>query len=314
MKLNSVCVLGGTGFVGRHLVARLAEHGYRVRVLSRHPQRHRDLLVNPGVELVSCNIHDVQQLTAQFKGLDAAINLVGILNERRDGDFRRVHVDLVDKVADACRNNRVTRLLHMSALNASATEGPSLYLTTKGEGANRAHSQAGLKVTSFRPSVIFGPDDSFFNRFAALLRVTPGIFPLACPDTRFAPVYVGDVAEAFCTALDDKSTWGKRYELCGPKAYTLKALVEYTAGQLGLRRWVIGLNPGLSRLQARILGLAPGKPFSYDNYLSLQRDSVCTENGLGLLGIEPTAVEAVVPLSLARQGQRQRYNRLRKIY
>jgi NADH dehydrogenase len=206
------------------------------------------------------------------------------------------------------------RMLNMSALNADPTESHSRYLRTKGAGEKNAHSgdYQGLMVTSFRPSVIFGPDDSFFNRFATLLKLTPAAFPLACPNSRFAPVYVGDVAEAFCLALEDATTFGQCLELCGPTSYTLKQLVEYTRDTLGLQRIIIGLGNGLSKLQARVLGLMPGKPFSMDNYYSLQHDSVCSHNALPELGIAPVPVEAVVPGYLADRTVRGHYSQYRR--
>lgn len=302
MKIRTLCVLGGTGFVGRTLVQRLVGEGREVRVLTRYRERHRDLLVLPTLELVQADVHDPQTLIEHFKDCDAVVNLVGILNEKgHDGrGFWTAHVELARKVVEACRGTGVRRLLHMSALNADATHGPSHYLRTKGEAEDLAHAAAGLQVTSFRPSVIFGPGDSFFNRFAKLLKLTPGIFPLACPQARFSPVYVGDVAAAFGAALDDRTSVGRRYELCGPRSYTLEQLVQYTARRAGLKRWIAGLSDGLSRLQAGVFEYLPGKPFSYDNYLSLQADSVCRENGLMSLGITPTPVEAVVPGYLGR--------------
>jgi NADH dehydrogenase len=203
----------------------------------------------------------------------------------------------------------------MSALNADEAKGPSIYLKTKGEAENRAHTlgRPQIRVTSFRPSVIFGADDSFFNRFADLLRQLPGPFPLACPNARFAPVFVGDVVEAFACSLDRKTTWGRHYELCGPNSYSLKELVEYTARQLGRKGPILGLSDRLSRLQARVLGLVPGKPFSYDNYLSLQIDSLCRQDGLAELGIEATPIDAVVPFFLAGKGERARYQKLREV-
>lgn len=316
MKTKNICMLGGTGFVGGHLADLLADRGHRVRVLSRHPERHRELAVHPRIELLGCNVHDSEALRQALAGADVVINLVGILNESgHDGSgFRRVHVELPQKIVEACVAEGIPRVLHMSALNADPSEGKSAYLRTKGEGERLMHAAAGqgLAVTSFRPSVIFGPGDSFFNRFAGLLRLAPGVFPLACPDARFAPVYVMDVAEAFARALEDRATIGQSYELCGPRDYRLRELVTLTAEYIGRPTLVIGLGPGLSKLQARLLEWAPGKPFSLDNYWSLQHDSLCREDGLGALGITPTAVEAVVPGYLAGRTQRHRYNLLRR--
>ena len=317
MKINRVCILGGTGFVGHHLSARLCSAGIRCRLVTRHPQRHRDQLVLPGLELVSGDILGLAQLERHFAGCEAAINLVGILNEtgKPGQGFRRLHVELVEQIAEAGRLAGVQRLLHMSALNASASNGTSEYLRSKGEGENQAHTlgHSSMRVTSFRPSVIFGPGDSFFNRFAGLLRKAPGIFPLACPDARFQPVYVGDVVEAFARALVDRSTWDKHFDLCGPRVFTLAELVQLTARVIGKRVRVVGLNDLLSRLQARVMDHVPGKPFSYDNYLSLRLDSVCEHNHLTELGIVPKGPETVLPLYLGKEAQRHRYPQLRRI-
>ena len=316
MKNNTVCILGGTGFVGRHLAHRLTWHGYRVTLLTRRPERHRELTVNHNVSLVEADIFNADTLRDNFAGSAAVINLVGILNQTggRENTFVRLHADLPGLVAETAAASGVERLLQMSALNADASEANSHYLQTKGAGEDRAHAVGGaaMAVTSFRPSVIFGPGDSFFNRFATLLKLTPAAFPLACPDSRFAPVFVGDVAEAFCLALEDATTFGQRLELCGPASYTLKQLVEYTRDTLGLQRIIIGLGNGLSKLQARALGIMPGKPFSMDNYHSLQHDSVCSHNALPELGIAPVSIDACVPGYLAARNMRGHYNRFRQ--
>ena len=201
MNIKSICMLGGTGFVGRHLATRLANRGYQLKVLTRHPQRHRDIEVLPGAQLVEADIHDPTVLQAQFAGCDAVINLVGILHEVSGQTFTAVHGELPGKVADACHAAGVKRLLHMSALRADAAKGPSQYLLTKGAGEQKVMQAQGVAVTCFKPSIIFAPNDNFFNQFANLLKSSP-VLPLACPNSRFAPVYVGDVAAAFEKAWD----------------------------------------------------------------------------------------------------------------
>jgi uncharacterized protein YbjT (DUF2867 family) len=312
--MNRVCILGGTGFVGQHLIATLSQRGICCRVLSRHPQRHAGLRVNPGTELVKVTRLDMDSLVQQFQDCDAVINLIGILNESKRTSFRQIHVELVDTVVAAAIKAGVRRLLHMSALHANAARGTSEYLRSKGEGENRAHTHgsSALKVTSFRPSVIFGRGDSFFNRFADLLQLSPLFFPLACPRSRFAPVWVGDVAEAFTRSLLDINTAGEHYNLCGPKAYSLQELVAYTGKTAGLQRVIVPLNNSLSRLQARILGLMPGRPFTLDNYHSLQTDSVCETNGFDSLNITPQSVESIVPRYLGQKSYRGRYDRFRR--
>lgn len=307
-------MLGGSGFVGGHLCAELARRRLRIRVLTRRKERSRHLLVFPTLELVETDIHYASRLNVHFRDCDAVINLVGILNEGSGANrgFQEAHELLPAKVTEACQFNGIKRLLHMSALGVDP-EGPSAYLKTKAAGEQAAHAaeRDGTAVTSFRPSVIFGSDDDFFNRFAGLLALSPFVFPLACPNSRLAPVYVEDVCRAFADSLDKKATFGMRLELCGPRSYTLKELVEYTARVGGLRRKVIGLGNALSRLQALVLERLPGKPFSYDNYLSLSKDSVCSQNGFELLGISPAAIEAIVPSYLGDQNRSARFQGLR---
>ncbi len=308
-----VCVLGGTGFVGHHLVNHLVENGYRVRVASRRPMRHRDLSVLPQVELLEADVHNPLHLARLVAGCDAVVNLVGILNETRRGEFQQVHVELPRKLIQACQERGVTRLLHMSALNADPRGDLSRYLTTKGEGEALVHGVEGLAVTSFRPAVIFGLGDHFFNRFAALLRAAPLVLPLACPRSRLAPVHVDDVVGAMLKSLADRHTVGQRYDLCGPHTYTLRQLVEFTARTIGVRRLILPLGDGLSRLQARLMQHLPGKPFSYDNYLSLQVDGICRGAFPAIFGIDPAPIESLVPVYLANRTLRGRYDQFRAL-
>jgi NADH dehydrogenase len=297
-RKGSVCVLGGTGFVGRTLVAKLVRSGYRVRIPTRNRQRARKLLVLPGLDLVQADVHDPEQLARVLSGADAVINLIGILNERgHDGSgFKRAHVELVEKLMAACRKLGIYRLIQMSALKANAERGASHYLSTKGvaEQSIKRHAGEKFRYTIFRPSVIFGAEDSFCNRFAKILRLSP-VLPLARLDARFAPVYVGDVAEAFVRALDDSRTFGQTYELCGPDIYTLEEILRYLCRQLGIRRAIVGLPGPLGRLQAWIGEyLLPGKPFSLDNYRSLTVASVCRDNGFAAFGIVPKRMQPIV--------------------
>jgi len=310
MKIDSVCVLGGGGFIGYHVVTRLNNAGKHVRVLTRRRERHKELLVLPFVEVVEGDVHDPATLERNFADRDAVVNLVGILNEKghRGEGFRRVHVDLAKKVLDACKKQGVKRLLHMSALGANPGTGPSHYLRTKGEAENHLHTFSGPEValTSFRPSVVFGPGDGLFNRFARLLSIAP-ILPLACPDARFAPVWVGDVAQRMGDALENRETFGKRYDLCGPEVWTLREIVDYVKRQKHIRRLVIPLPTWVARLQATVFEFVPGKPFSRDNFASLQVDSVCPGGATC-----PTPVEAVVPHYLGDENRQHRFQELRR--
>jgi len=285
--------------VGQHIVSRLASLGYNVRVLTRHRERHRELLVLPTVEVNTADVHNQQDLTKQFAGIDAVINLVGILYEtsKKQQQFQTVHVDLTHKVMDACQNNKVLRLLHMSALRADPARGTSKYLRSKGQAENLVNTNSGINVTSFRPSVIFGRGDSFLNRFANLLQSAPKIlpFPLACPNAKFAPVYVKDVTTAFVASLENIDTFGQRYNLCGPKVYTLKELVQYVADISGQRRSIMGLGDGLSKAQAIMMELAPGHLFTLDNYQSLKTDSICDGAFPAIFNVKPRSIESVAP-------------------
>ncbi len=306
---HHICILGGSGFVGHHLAARLVRNGHRVRIPTRRTAPHRDLLVLPTLELVECNVHDEDDLHKVVRGCDVVINLIGILNEKRHNGrgFCRAHVELAHRVVVACQDNGVTRLLHMSALNADADRGSSYYLRSKGEAEDLVHMAKKLNVTSFRPSVIFGPDDSFFNRFAGLLKRIPLFFPLACAEARFAPIYVGDVVECYARAIDNRASYGQRYDLCGPRSYTLQHLVRYIANQLGLRRTIFALPAWASWLQAFMLEFVPGKPFSRDNLNSMQTDSVCSGDFPTIFDITPRSIESEVPTYLNGGGMRSRY-------
>lgn len=303
MLQDNICILGGTGFVGSHLVNRLCQLNANVTLLVRNAERAKHLAVLPNIRFIECDVYNAQHLEKYLANMDVVINLVGILNERgHNGDgFRRVHLELTRKILRACQHNKVPRILHMSALNADANTGPSHYLRSKGDGENHLHTFAGTcAVTSFRPSVIFGPGDSFFNRFAKLLKLSPGVFPLARSHARFAPVYIGDVVDAFIKAMHDETTHGKRYDLCGPEDFSLYELVTYTARTIGLHTRIIALPDFMARIQAHILEHVPGKPFSVDNYNSLKIDSIC--NGATRM---PTSISAIVPWYLGRPSQQK---------
>jgi uncharacterized protein YbjT (DUF2867 family) len=308
VQITTVAILGGSGFIGRHLSHALAAEGYRVRVATRDRERaKRELILLPTVDVVYANVHDPAELSAFVRGADAVVNLVGVLHQGRgDASFEQAHVELARKVVAACRDGRVGRLLHMSALNADPG-GPSVYLRTKGE-AERVVRDSGLAWTIFRPSVIFGRGDGFLNLFATILRFAP-VMMLASPNARFQPVFVEDVAAAFEKSLEYVETFGKSFDLCGPRVYTLRELVEYVGALTGQRRPVIGLNDTLSYWQALTMELLPVKLMTRDNYYSMKVDSVCRCEFP--FGIVPTALEAVAPLYLGQRTPRARYREMR---
>lgn len=294
--MTNICILGGSGFVGSHLARELAAREFQVKVLTRQRERSKSLLVLPGVSVEEADIFDDAELQKHFASMDAVINLVGILHDARPHGFQSVHVDLPRKIAAAAIQSRVPRLLHMSALGAKA-DAPSAYLRSKAEGEAEIlrAQEAGLNVTAFRPSVVFGPEDSFINLFARLVKLFP-VIPLGSPDAKFQPVYVLDVVTAFIKSLTSTQTFGKSLELCGPKVYTLQQLIEFVAATLGLQRTVIPLNARLSYAQAFIFEFLPGKLLSRDNLNSMQVANVCAA-GLPF-DLMPTPLETVVPLYL----------------
>lgn len=299
MTARSVCVLGGSGFVGTHLVSALAREGWQLTVPTRDPARAAHLAMIPSLRLVPADVHDPAALAAACAGQSAVVNLVGILNEsgRAGRGFQRAHAELARKLVEACRRQRVDRLIQMSALGADAERGPSHYLKSKGRAERIIREESGpdLRWTIFRPSVIFGPGDDFVNRFARLLRAIPLGIPLARAGTRFAPVWVGDVVAAIRRALADEATVGETYELCGPEVLTLRDIVVMVRERLRLPRAVVGIPDFAARLQAAVFDFVPGKPFSTDNYRSLTVDSVCKVNGLARLGIRPQPLSALLP-------------------
>ena len=306
----AVCILGGSGFLGRTLAARLATDGCAVRILTRDRERHRaELILLPTLQLIEADVFDPAVLRQHFQGCDAVVNLIGILNESRRASFQRVHVELTETAARAAHASGVRHFIYVSALHANTARAPSYYLRSKGEAEARVNAVANatLHYSILRPSVIFGPGDSFLNRFATLLRLSPPpAFPLACAAARFAPVYSGDVAAVITRILCAPDSYGQRYDLCGPQQYTLLQLVRYTAACANIRRYIIPLGPTLSRLQAMVCQYLPGKPFTPDNYRSTLVDSVCHgDSGLQQLGITPTPLEAIAPTYLSRNSSRR---------
>ena len=309
----NICVLGGTGFVGSELITRLVSEGHWVRVPTRNLSRGQHLRVLSTVQLISANVHDLRTLGQLVAGMDVVINLIGILNQSGRATFQAVHADLAAKLVAAARGAKIRRLLQMSSVGADRERGPSRYLRSKGEAeAVIRAASAHLDFTIFRPSVIFGPGDSLTNRFASLLGVSDGFLPLARSQARFAPVYVGDVARAFVKALEQKESFGETYELCGPEIVTLEQIVHMTAAVARLPCRILRLPDVFGWLQAAVLGLLPGKPFSLDNFNSLAFDSVCTQNGLARLGITPRHLMALLPFYLGPYTAPNELNTARK--
>lgn len=288
--MKQVLLLGGSGFVGRHVCEALNRAGVHVTVVTRRlPARSVQML--PLVTVVQANVHDVAALQALLPGHDAVVNLVAILHGDR-ASFDKVHVQLPRQLAHACVQTGVLRMVHVSALGADL-HGPSLYQRSKAQGEAALQSEVvhGLQLSVLRPSVIFGEDDAFINLFARLQSVAPFV-PLAGADTRFQPVWVQDVAKAVVHALMHRDTMGQVYELAGPQTFTLKALVQHAGRWAGHSRLVVGLPEAMAYLQALAMEMLPGPPLmSRDNLASMQVDNIANGHapGLSALGVPVAA-------------------------
>ena len=303
MKQHRVAILGGSGFIGRYVVKRLAERGDVLTVAGRHAAAAKFLKLKGDVGqigLVNLSIDDESLLPAFVAGNDAVVNLVGLLYERGAQRFELVHHVAPARLARLARDAGVERFVHVSAIGADARSS-SAYARTKAAG-EEAVRDAFPTATILRPSVVFGPEDQFFNRLATMAMVSPVIPLIGGGDTRLQPVYVGDVADAVVRCIDDGATAGRTYELGGPRVYTLRQLTELLLAEIGRKRLLIDLPFGLASLQARLLALLPSPPLTPDQVELLKHDNIVSSGALGLgsLGITPTALEAVLPGYLDR--------------
>jgi uncharacterized protein YbjT (DUF2867 family) len=305
-----VTVFGGGGFIGRHIVQRLAAAGHSIRIAGRDTERAARLCTMGGVGQitpVAASVTEEVSSARAVAGADIVINLVGILFESRAGDFQRIQAEGAGRVARLAAAAGAKQFLHLSAIGADAGS-PSLYAQTKAAG-EAAVLAAFPSAIILRPSVVFGPDDQFFNRFAGLAAMLP-FMPVVAGETRFQPVYVGDVADAAMAALADPAAAGKTFELGGPRVMSMRQVLRYILDVTGRRRPMIALPEGFVRLQARLGEFLPTPPITRDQLILLGKDNVVSPNALGFqaLGIEPKAVEAIVPAYLARfrqGGQRE---------
>lgn len=301
--MRKVLVLGGTGFVGRHVCEKLQRAGWQMTVPTRRAVNATAVQHLPRLTVIEADVHDPQQLARLLPGHDAVVNLVAILHGS-EAAFERTHVELPRKIAAACRDSGVRRLVHVSALGVSE-DGPAMYQRSKARGEALLRS-AGLELTVLRPSVIFGAGDRFLNLFAQLQAVFP-LMPLAGAGARFQPVWVEDVADAVLRCLTDPATIGQTYDCAGPDVLTLAELVRL-AGRHGSReRPVIPLPMAIGRLQALMMELAPGEPLmSRDNLDAMRVDNVAAGQhpGLAALGLQAASVRAVAPSYLGLRGPR----------
>jgi NADH dehydrogenase len=310
MKNKLIGVIGGAGFVGSSIVAKLDLAGYQVKVLTRHRERAKHLILLPNVQVVSCNVHDDIALAEGLKGCDAVINLVGILHESKRTTFDLIHHQLPERIAKVCHQLGIKRLLHMSALQADENA-PSQYLRSKarGEAALNRFKQS-MNITIFRPSVIFGREDQFLNLFAKLIQYLP-IILLAKPSAKFQPIWVEDVANIFVNSLQNDATFGNRYDLVGPTIYSLQDLVVKVMHALNKRRLIIGLGDRLSYLQAWMMEWLPIKLMSRDNVRSMAIDSIAEGPMANEILLPLTSLDAVIPTYIQKKTPRAAYDQYR---
>ena len=301
--MKKILILGGTGFVGRHVCEKLSEGDYRATVLTRRRVNANHLQMLPMVDVIEGSAYDAATLAPLLAEHDAVVNLVAILHGS-EAAFDKAHVQLVQTLVKACDVAGQRRIVHVSSLGADSNA-PSMYQRSKARGEAVLLSST-LDVSVLRPSVIFGAEDKFLNTFASLQKMFPFI-PLAGSAARFQPVWVEDVASAIVKCLEDKTTIGLTFEACGPEVFTLKQLVQLAGQYSGHDKPVIGLPDALARIQAALMELAPGEPImSRDNLDAMKVDNIAGGKlpGLAALGITPSALSAVVPFYLGAQGLR----------
>jgi NADH dehydrogenase len=302
-----VTVFGGSGFLGRHTVRALAKGGYRIRVATRHPASSYFLMPNGRVgqiQAVRCDAHDPEQAAGALKGADAAINLTGILYPHGGQGFQAAHVETAQSIAEAARGAGVKSLVHVSAIGADPGS-PSRYAASKGDGET-ALREAFPDATILRPSLLFGPEDKFFNKFAWLARMVPALPLVGGGHTKFQPLFVGDAASAIVRCLEDSATRGKTYELGGPMVYSFKDLMRVVLHETGRKRLLVPIPFFAASIKAfflqasALVGIEP--LLTMDQVKLLKSDNVVHDGvpGIADLGIAPVALEAIVPSYLWR--------------
>lgn len=306
-----VTVFGGSGFLGRNAVRALAKAGYRIRVAVRYPNQAQYLppMGSVGqIQLMKCNVLDQDAVARACQGADAVVNLVGILAPAGGQGFDDVHVAAVGNIAMAAKAAGARTLVHVSSLGADA-EAESHYAKTKGEGEKLLREEFS-NATILRPSLLAGPDDDFFNKFAALARMLPMLPLIGGGHTKFQPVFVGDVADAIVKCVSDTATKGKTYELGGPGTYSFKALMQLVLQETGRSRLLLPVPFWLASIKAMFLQFLPGKLLTPDQVTSLKADNLVSPNALTFkdLGIAPDSIEAILPSYLWRFRPRGEYD------
>lgn len=313
MRHQTIALIGGSGFIGTHLANALVAGGKSVRVATRRRSHASHLTLLP-LDVIEFDPFDQIELARFIEGADAVVNLAGTLHGRRGNpygaEFAKLHVELPSKIAAACEGKGVHRLMHLSAINADSN-GPSMYLRSKGDGEKAVLAAAQVATTIFRPSVVFGSEDRFLNTFAALQRLFP-VLPLAKANAKFQPVYVGDVVKAIVGTLDLDAAHGRTYELGGPAVYTLESLVRYCGEMIGRDARIVRLPDAFAYMQALTFETLPGAPLiTRDNLDSMSRDAVLSGPLAPELNLEPVAIEAIAPTYLNEASLRSRFSAFR---
>jgi len=307
-KFSKVVILGGTGFIGAQLATKLSPKSEKIVIPTRNIESNSGLKLIPNLKIVKSDIKDERSINQLFKDADLIINTVGILNELdEDNSFDKIHYQITKKISHCIKKNNVKRYLHISSLNADP-KSIGKYLKSKGQAEDFLISETSsfCKLTIFRPSIVFGESDSFFNKFATLLKFLP-IFPLACPNAKFMPVYVEDLTDFMISTINNVDSYGKKIDVTGPNEYTFRELINQTLIALKIKRIIIPLNNFLSQVQARVFEKLPGKLFTMDNYQSLQIDS-CSDKGFK----GSSSIEDIIPRYLNIKYKQERFEKLRK--
>ena len=289
VKISKCVIFGGTGFVGSNFAQKLSPLATEIVVITRDIERNKSLRMIPNLQLVPASISDSKTIRDVLKNAEIVVNTIGILNEfDQISTFENIHFKFLQRLSKEIKVNKIKRFLHISSLNAKIDQ-MSDYLHTKGKAEDFILNEMSsfCNTTIFRPSIVFGEEDSFFNKFAKLLKFIP-IFPLACPYARFQPIYVGDLTDFMISCISNIETYNKKIDTVGPKIYTFSELIKLTTKTMGIRRVIIPLNDSLSKAQAYVFQNLPGKLFTIDNYYSLQIDSVSENGYMGKTTVEQT--------------------------
>ena len=302
-----ITIIGGSGFVGRHIVRALARRGYRIRVACRRPDLagHLQPLGNTGqIMAVQANVRYPASLAAACEGAYAVINLTGVLHSAGTQSFEAIHAFGAEASAKAAKAARARLFIQMSAIGADAASS-SAYARSKAEGEARARASFPGAIV-LRPSIVFGPEDDFFNRFAEMARFSPFLPLIGGGETKFQPVFAGDVGEAVARLVDTGEADGKTYELGGPEAFSFRQLMQFTLDTIGRSRALLPLPWGVAKVQAAIMGLMPKPLLTLDQVELLRHDNVVSEEArreqrtLPGLDVTPQGIEGIVPGYLYR--------------